>query len=158
MAKSSTKKSVSKKSVAKKHPSQKKAVKKTPPKKSPVKKQAGKKSVPQKEITKPVKKEAKKSTVVHENHLVLKAVLAINDAKALFAELHKKIDVSKDITIDASTVEMVDTAILQLLLSFVRKVRANGLKVNWKKPSKEFVNRIEMLNLVDLLDAPEVKA
>ena len=143
MANSSKKKSTSKKRATKK---------------VPVKKQVIKKSVPKKKIKKPAKKEVKKSTVVRENQIMLKAVLAINDAKTVFNELQKKIDTSKDITIDASAVEMVDTAILQLLLSFVRKVRSNGLKVDWKKPSEEFVNRVEMLNLGDLLDAPEVQA
>lgn len=151
MTNSSTKKSAAKKNVAKKAPSKKKVSKKGSQKKASIKKQASARRAPKKKVE-------KKTPAVRENLITLKSVLAINDAKTMSGELHQKLDANKNITIDAASVEMVDTAILQLLLSFVRKLRANGLTVSWNNPSKELVNRVEMLNLTDLLVAPEVAA
>lgn len=142
MAKSSIKKSATKKRVVKK-----KATRKSPAKKSPVKKQAVKKS------QKPMSRKSAKAG----NKIVLKAVLAINDAKALYAELGKKLETKKDISIDASAVEMVDTAILQLLLAFTQKSQLQNVAVKWVKPSQEFLSRSRTLNLTRLLGLNEVQ-
>lgn len=142
MAKSSIKKSATKKRVVKK-----KAIRKSPAKKSPVKKETVKKS--QKPVRKP--------PAMAGNKIVLKAVLAINDAKALYAELGKKLETKKDISIDASAVEMVDTAILQLLLAFTQKSQLQNVAVKWVKPSREFLSRSETLNLTRLLGLSEAR-
>ena len=136
MAKSSIKKSATKKRVVKK-----KSTGKSPATKSAVKKKVAKKN----------QKPMSKKPVKAGNKIVLKAVLAINDAKALYVELGKKLETKKDISIDASAVEMVDTAILQLLLAFTQKSQLQNIAVKWVKPSQEFLSRSETLNLTKLL-------
>ena len=132
MAKSSIKKSATKKRVVKK-----KAVRKSTAKKSVVKKKVARKS--QKPIS--------KKPVMAGNKIVFKAVLAINDAKALYAELGKKLEIEKDISIDASAVEMADTAILQLFFAFTVEVKSQNRQVIWVKPSDEMMSRVTTLNL-----------
>ena len=77
--------------------------------------------------------------------LTLDSVAVINNAKALYEELGKV--TNTDINIDASAVEMIDTAILQLLYAFVIKVTSNNHKINWINPSDEFISRASLLGL-----------
>jgi len=77
--------------------------------------------------------------------LTLDSVAVINNAKALYEELGKV--TNTDINIDASAVEMIDTAIMQLLYAFVIKVTSNSHKVNWINPSDEFISRASLLGL-----------
>lgn len=77
--------------------------------------------------------------------LTLDSVAVINNAKALYEELRKVIDT--DVNIDASAVEMIDTAILQLLYVFVTKVTSNNHKINWINPSDEFISRARLIGL-----------
>jgi anti-anti-sigma regulatory factor len=58
-----------------------------------------------------------------------------------------EIDDGNDVTIDASAVEMIDTAVLQLLFAFTRKVQAGSHQISWINPSDEFVSRAELLGL-----------
>ena len=130
----------------------KRTIKKTATKKQAVKKSAPKKTVAKKKVVKkPRKKPIKKSTPVANNKIVLKAVLAINDAKVIYAELGTKLATKKNISIDASAVEMVDTAILQLLLAFIQKAILQNILVTWVKPSQAFLSRSDALNLTGLL-------
>jgi len=142
MAKSSVKKSATKKRVVKQ-----KAISKSPPKKSAVKK---------KTASKKRKSTAKKPARV-ENKIVLKTVLAISDAKTLHTELGKKLKAKKGISIDASAVEMVDTAMLQLLSAFIKRSQLDSVVVKWVKPSREFLSRSETLNLTKLLGLSEAQ-
>lgn len=77
--------------------------------------------------------------------LTLDSVAVINNAKALYEELSKAINT--DVNIDASAVEMIDTAILQLLYAFVIKVTSTNHKINWINPSDEFISRATLLGL-----------
>ena len=78
--------------------------------------------------------------------LKLDSVAVINNAKALHQVL-ADIDNNCDVNIDASSVEMIDTAVLQLLFAFVKKVQSGHHKVSWDNPSDEFVSRAELLGL-----------
>lgn len=141
MAKSSIKKSATKKRI----------------KKNTSRKSLTKKSVVKKKIVKKSHKSMSRKSAGAGNKIVLKAVLAINDAKSLYAELSKKLEIKKGISIDASAVEMVDTAILQLLLAFVQKSKLQNIAVEWVKPSHEFFSRSETLNLTSMLGLSEAK-
>ena len=77
--------------------------------------------------------------------LTLDSVAVINNAKALYEEFGKV--TNTDVNIDASAVEMIDTAILQLLYAFVTKVTSNNHKINWINPSDEFISRARLLGL-----------
>ena len=78
--------------------------------------------------------------------LTLDSVVVINNAKSLYQTL-AEIDDDSDVTIDASAVEMIDTAVLQLLFAFSRKVQAGNHRISWINPSDEFVSRADLLGL-----------
>ena len=101
---------------------------------------------------------AKKSTKVTSNtrtekkpkSVVLESVLVINsasDTRGKYADLLN--EQSDEIVIDASSVEMIDTAMLQLLYAFVNDLKARNTKVIWKNPSSELIDRSRLLGLVD---------
>lgn len=83
---------------------------------------------------------------VATNTLTLDSVVVINNAKSLYQTL-AEINDDTDVTIDASAVEMIDTAVLQLLFAFTRKVQAGNHQIRWKNPSDEFVSRADLLGL-----------
>jgi len=86
---------------------------------------------------------ASKKPLTHT--LTLDSVAVINNAKVLYEEFGKL--TNTDVNIDASAVEMIDTAILQLLYAFVIKVTSNNHKINWINPSDEFISRASLLGL-----------
>lgn len=77
--------------------------------------------------------------------VTLDSVVVINNARSLYEEFAKAI--YTDVNIDASAVEMIDTAILQLLYAFVIKVTSTNHKINWINPSDEFISRTKLLGL-----------
>jgi anti-anti-sigma regulatory factor len=86
----------------------------------------------------------KKPVTAHT--LVLDPVVVINDARSLYQTL-AEIDNDSDVTIDASAVEMIDTAVLQLLFAFTKKVQAGNQQISWTNPSDEFISRADLLGL-----------
>jgi len=127
-------------------PARKKATtKKTSPtaKKTKVSK---KKSTPAKN-TKKISVESDKSINSSMQPLILNPVLVINNAKSLIQDFSKLAATNKDIYIDASAVEMIDTAILQLLLAFTIKVKSTNNKINWINPSDKFISNASLLGL-----------
>ncbi|MDT8282404.1 MAG: STAS domain-containing protein [Gammaproteobacteria bacterium] len=93
----------------------------------------------------PVKTDEKEST--SNEMIVLSPVLIINNAKALSLDLSQLLQSSNDITIDASAVEMIDTAILQLLLAVTNKVKSAKHEVHWPNPSATFISTVNILGL-----------
>ena len=61
------------------------------------------------------------------------------------------LDSGKDITIDASAVEDIDTAGLQLLLSLVKTAKDSGRSVTWERPSETVINAVKETSLRDAL-------
>lgn len=61
------------------------------------------------------------------------------------------LDSGKDITIDASAVEDIDTAGLQLLLSLVKTAKDSGRSVTWDGPSEAVINAVKETSLRDAL-------
>jgi len=127
------------------------------PEKSPAKKsvknaikKSGKTSDQKK---KALKKSGNKKTDAStgERKYVLDSVLVINNAQTIHGQLTALINAKQNIVIDASSVEMADTSILQLLLSFVKKIHTQNLKVRWENPSHELLSRAEMLDLKERL-------
>lgn len=116
-------------------------IKKTTTKKRAV---AKKKSSPAKSVAK--KKVAKKKSV-KQQALKLDPVLVINNAKALSKDLNKLLKNNEDINIDASKVEMVDTAILQLLLAITLELKSKQHQVHWIKPSPIFISNASLLGI-----------
>lgn len=91
----------------------------------------------------------KKEKPIKSNQQTLKLdpVLVINNAKALSVDLEKLINSNEDINIDASAVEMVDTAILQLLLTMVIKIKSSKHQVHWLNPSAAFISNSSLLGM-----------
>ena len=111
------------------------------------KKVSRKKAAPRKRAS--AKKATPASTVnkpIATHSLTLDSVVVINNAGSLYQTL-AEIDDDSDVTIDASAVEMIDTAVLQLLFAFTRKVQAGNHRVSWKNPSDEFISRADLLGL-----------
>ena len=116
-----------------------KAIKKTKNKKTKRKKAKAK--------TNQKNKTQKRKVKADKTRLVLDSIITINDAQTMYTHLNSLLELKQDITIDASAVEMLDTAILQLLLAFVNKIKDQNRQVVWIKPSEEMINRATTLRL-----------
>jgi ABC-type transporter Mla MlaB component len=71
-----------------------------------------------------------------------------------FKSLLEKILSRKQLTIDASKLEKIDTSALQLLAAFMLEADKRSIKVNWQSPSARFINSARLLGLVELLKLP----
>ena len=141
--KTDIKKTQVKKTQVKKTKAKKKIVKKAQAKKT-----HSKKILPIKDVKKSTPgNELDKAKILQETNIKLDSVLVINDVQTMYAQLEKMLESKQNITIDASAVEMLDTAILQLLLAFVIKIKAQNREVIWIKPSAEMISRAATLNL-----------
>lgn len=79
--------------------------------------------------------------------LRLKAQLDIREAVDLKTQLGTLLESDREIVLDASKVEKVDTAIMQLLTAFYRSAKAQGIVVKWKNPSDRMLRSAELLGL-----------
>lgn len=102
----------------------------------------------------PKKKSASKK---NNSVIVLSAVMVINEVALLHKKLIKLSASRRTVTLDASKVEMIDTAAIQLLLAFVITMNKKGVSFVWKNPSREFLERTSILNLTAALCLGEVK-
>lgn len=106
-------------------------------------------------LAKPAKKNrsTKPTTAKKESNLslIFDSVLVINDAKSLKQKINQLVESNDDISIDASAVEMIDTAILQLLLAATIKIRSSNHKINWINPSDKFISNASLLGLTESL-------
>jgi len=76
----------------------------------------------------------------------------LRDVTALQAELADRLDDSGSVQIDASAVQRIDTATLQLLAAFVRDLRADGRLVEWTECSAALWRAAHALGLTSALD------
>lgn len=100
------------------------------------------------------KKKANEPKVIKEknnNRMILNPVLVINNAKSMLETIDKLVDSDDDVYIDASGVEMIDTAILQLLLAATIKIRSANHIVTWTNPSDIFLSNAALLGLSEAL-------
>lgn len=99
-----------------------------------------------------VTKKVAKKTVQKDETITLDSILVIEDAMQLHQQLVGLVEKKTEITINAKAVNMIDTAILQLFTSFVMTLKKQNIKVTWKDPSEELVNRATLLNLEKQLE------
>ena len=119
-----------------------------------------KKKAPEKKVTKKVV--ASKVHDVAEGKdgrlvIMLDPVLVINNASDVHQMLSTYLEKSNDeIVIDASLVEMIDTAMIQLIFSLVSGLKSKKIRVTWRLPSPEFSSRVRSLGLAGLfgIDSP----
>ncbi len=84
--------------------------------------------------------------------IVLDPVLVINKASGMHEKLAPYLEKNgNEITIDASLVEMIDTAMIQLLYSLVTDLKSKNVGIIWRSPSLEFVSRVRSLGLAERL-------
>ena len=91
------------------------------------------------------KKAAKKTTVS------LGTALDIVNASSLKARLENALAKNLSVTLVGDKVERADTAGLQLIYSFIKKVEQQGCKVTWQKPSDNLIQSSEVLGMSEQL-------
>lgn len=140
--KASGKKVVKKKSVTKKKAaSKKKGISKAKTENDKSKKETKTKSIESAKVgTAAVKKTSR---------LELESSLVINKANDFHETLKKLSANGQDVEIDASKVEIIDSAILQLILSFIISLKNKGLKSSWHKPTENLLDKASVLGLTD---------
>jgi len=68
-------------------------------------------------------------------------------AEELQAQMESLIQTGRDVQIDASKVEQVDTTALQLLISLHQALEKEGRTLSWHNPSEQTLNTAKLLGL-----------
>ncbi len=79
--------------------------------------------------------------------LVLASSCTVKDAAGLKIALCGLLQATQCVLLDASNVERIDTAALQLLFAFVRDRRAGGLEVSWQGSSAALLDAADLLDM-----------
>jgi ABC-type transporter Mla MlaB component len=82
----------------------------------------------------------------------------VKDAAAMKVSLCAVADAAGAVVIDAGAVERIDTAVLQLLIAFVRERLGNDREVTWRAPSAALLSSARLLGVSDLLTLPNSAA
>lgn len=132
------------------------ADKKTGKKKSASNKKAEKKAKSGKSKANKEVKEAKPDNATENsaktsNRLVLESSLVINKAADFYEILNKLVASGEAIEIDASKVEIIDSAILQLIFAFALTLKENNIKLSWHKPTDNLLSKASILGLTEQL-------
>ena len=80
--------------------------------------------------------------------------LDISHAAALYARFEKSLQKSSIIELKAETIQKVDTAGLQLIVSIKKEVETLGGNIIWKKPSQQLLSAAQALGLSSALGLP----
>jgi ABC-type transporter Mla MlaB component len=78
----------------------------------------------------------------------------VKDAAALKDTLLQVLDQPSSVTIDAKSVERIDTAIIQVLCAFVRDRAARNLSVTWRGTPQPLLEAARLLGIGALLALP----
>jgi len=89
-----------------------------------------------------------------ETQLVFEPVLDVARARDLYHTLNAALAGATTLELDASRVERIDTAALQLLAVFCRAAHEAGRRLRWRAASPAFSNAAALLDLDDLLGGP----
>ncbi len=90
--------------------------------------------------------------------IVLAAQCSIKDALALQSDLQAALQQAGDLTVDASAVERIDTAALQVLCALVQQCAEQGRGVNWRGDCTVLQDTAGQLGLSELLRMPQAVA
>lgn len=86
-----------------------------------------------------------------ETVIPLADVADIRGVSALTAQLRARVATPEPVVVDASAVQRVDAATMQLLVAFVRERRPLGLAVQWRR-SAPLDEATRLLGLGDALE------
>jgi anti-anti-sigma regulatory factor len=78
----------------------------------------------------------------------------VKDAAALKDTLLQVIDSPRAVTIDAKSVERIDTAVIQVLCAFIRDRAARNLAVSWRGTPQPLLDAARLLGVGTLLALP----
>ena len=82
-----------------------------------------------------------------EARIALNSVLDVRQVRRMHESLIPLVADSAPLCLDGSQVTRVDTAALQLLAAFCRRVRAQTRSIRWESPSEEIVRAAALLDL-----------
>lgn len=85
-------------------------------------------------------------------HVVLEAALGIRDTRVLHEKLDAALAAATAIVVDASRVERLDAAAMQVLASFARAARERGLALSWQSPSPVLQQAARVLGFESVLE------
>lgn len=91
------------------------------------------------------------STVDEINVIVLEGALDIAGAGKLRERLLRVLSAKQNAAVDASHVERVDTAALQVLTAFFKDAVAQNLDIQWQEASQSIKDAARLLGLHDAL-------
>ena len=112
----------------------------------------------QKKEIKPEDSQNVKQEHVEENKIVLEAILNIQNVNKLCEQLKSILDKHNKIEIDASAVEQIDTANLQLLAVLKQTAVNLHKEIIFDFPSDKFVESAELLGLSEILEIDQAAA
>lgn len=87
-----------------------------------------------------------------ETVVKLEGAVTIAKAEALHTQLEEIFRSANPTKIDATEVSRVDTAILQLLVSFINSKKSGGVYIEWIGVSDDFIAGAKMLGMDQYLD------
>jgi anti-anti-sigma regulatory factor len=93
--------------------------------------------------------EAPQTTLIYCN-----PELDISGAQDLYDALQDALQAQGPVVLDASHVERIDTAVLQMLCAFMRDAQATGIAVQWRQPSLALEEAARLLNVRACLALP----
>jgi anti-anti-sigma regulatory factor len=86
--------------------------------------------------------------------LKIAAVCTLREAAAFKAQLLEQLDAGGDVGIDAGAVDKIDTAGLQLLAAFARKLASEGRGLSWSATTAELHKAAAQVGLLEALQLP----
>jgi anti-anti-sigma regulatory factor len=95
--------------------------------------------------------------IVHqagETQLVFEPALDVAHARKLYHELDEVLAEHQPLTLDASHVERIDAATLQLIAAFCCAARDAGVPVRWSAASTVLRDAAALLDLLETLGRP----
>jgi anti-anti-sigma regulatory factor len=124
-------------------------------KKAPAAKPAAAKALPAAapEVLAPA--EACSGSIDAPSVLKLEPQCTLRESIAFKAALLEQLELGRDVVLDGSAVGKVDTAGLQLLVAFVRQLRAGGRALRWDGAAPELTRAATQLDLIDLIGLNE---
>lgn len=82
----------------------------------------------------------------------LEGAMTIAKAEALHSQLEELFQSATATKIDATEVSRVDTAIVQLLVSFMNSMKASNINVAWNGVSEDFLAGAKILGMDQYLE------
>ncbi len=104
------------------------------------------------------KKEKEAENNVDDNQIVLESILNIQNVNKLYEQLKNSLDEHNKIEIDASAVEQIDTANLQVLAVLKQTAVKLHKEIIFDFPSDKFLESAELLGLSEILELDHAAA